>query len=38
MTAKLLVAQEREETIASQRSPLTKEMYAAMAKLASISD
>ncbi len=38
MTAKLIVAQEREETIARQRSPLTKEMYAAMAKLASILD
>jgi hypothetical protein len=38
MTAKLIVAQEREETIARQRSPLTKEMYAVMAKLASILD
>jgi hypothetical protein len=38
MTAKLIVSQEREETIARQRSPFTKEMYAAMAKLASILD
>jgi hypothetical protein len=38
MTAKLIVAREREETIARRRSPLTKEMYAAMAKLASILD
>jgi hypothetical protein len=38
MAAKLIVAQEREETKARRRSPLTKEMYAAMAKLASILD
>jgi hypothetical protein len=38
MTTKLIVAQECEEIIARQKSPLTKEMYAAMAKLASISD
>jgi hypothetical protein len=38
MTAKLIHAQEHEETIARRRSPLSKEMYVAMAKLANASD
>jgi hypothetical protein len=38
MTAKLIHAQEPEETIAKRRSPLSKEMYVAMAKLANASD
>jgi hypothetical protein len=38
MTAKLIHAREREETIARCRSPLSKEMYVTMAKLANASD
>jgi hypothetical protein len=38
MTAKLIHAQECKETIARRRSPLSKEMYVAMAKLANTSD
>jgi hypothetical protein len=38
MSAKLLHAREREETIARRQSPGTKEMFVAMAKLASKSD
>jgi hypothetical protein len=38
MTAKLIHARECKETIARHRSPLSKEMYLAMAKLASASD
>jgi hypothetical protein len=38
MSAKLLHARECEETIARGQSPLTKEMFVAMAKLASKSD
>ncbi len=38
MTAKLIHARERKETIARRRSPLSKEMYVAKAKLASASD
>jgi hypothetical protein len=37
MSAKLFHAQEHEETIARRRSPLTKEMFVAMAKLANKS-
>ncbi len=38
MTAKLIHVRERKETIARCRSPISKEMYVAMAKLASTSD
>jgi hypothetical protein len=38
MSAKLLHAREREETLVRRQSPLTKEMFVAMAKLASKSD
>ena len=38
MTTKLIHAREREETIVRCRSPLSKEMYVAMAKLANASD
>jgi hypothetical protein len=34
MMSKIIHAREREENIARQRSPLTKEMYVKMAKLA----
>jgi hypothetical protein len=38
MSAKHIHAGERKETIARCRSPLTKEMFVAMAKLAADSD
>ncbi len=37
MVSKIIHACEREETIARQRSPITKEMYVAMAKMAKTS-